>query len=526
MRRCRLLCCLIVVVLGCHGQPAAEGGVFGGTVKAVSKSAGTMTVAASSNRTETFTIGDSTPVSLDGKPARFGDLKTGMRVSVFTNANGRVLRVRALRKAATPSKSARPKKPKRPQKTAKTPLKTGGDPEPQAVPAGSNEWNQFRGPNRDNISLETGLLKSWPAGGPKLVWTARGLGEGYSGVSVSKGMIYTMGNRGDDEMVIALDIETGKEVWATRSGRAYHESRGNGPRSTPTIDGKLVYSLGANGDLCCLAASDGSVKWRKNILTEFGGRNNPWGICESVLIDGGKLICTPGGRGATVVALNKTDGKLLWKAAVPGNPSSGYASPIVADPGGLRQYVVFTARGVIGVRAEDGRYLWGNSASSNGTANCSTPLYYEGYVFSASNYGQGGALLRLLTRGRLTTAKQVYHTRDMKNHHGGMVILDGYLYGSNGGILTCLQLVNGRVKWRQRTGKGSLTYADGRIYFRSESGPVTLLEATADGYREHGKFRQPDRSRKPSWPHPVVADGKLFLRDMDVLLCYDVKAGE
>lgn len=243
-----------------------------------------------------------------------------------------------------------------------------------------------------------------------------------------------------------------------------------------------------------------------------------------MLIDGEKLICTPGGRGATVVALNKNTGKAIWKSAVPGNPRPGYASPIVAVIGGVRQYVVFTGRGIVGIRAADGRSMWSSNASANGIANCATPLLHKNFVFSASNYGKGGALLRLSSRGKTTTARQVYRTRNMKNHHGGMVIVDGHLYGSNGGILTCLDVVTGKVKWRQRTGKGSVTYADGHIYFRSERGPMILLEADPGEYNEKGRFRQPNRSNKPSWSHPVVADGKLFLRDMDVLLCYDLKS--
>lgn len=386
------------------------------------------------------------------------------------------------------------------------------------------EWNQFRGPDRDNVSTETGLLKTWPAEGPKLLWKSTAVGEGYSTVSLSHGMVYTMGNRGDDEMIVALDAKTGKQKWATRNGEAYFQGRGNGPRGTPTIDGDLLFALGGSGNLSCLGAGDGKVKWQLNILKEFSARNISWGISESVLIDGDKLICTPGGREATVVALNKKTGKTIWEAAVERSPRAGYASPIVAVIGSVRQYVVFHSRGVAGVRATDGKVMWNDGSSANGVANCATPLLFKNYVFSASNYGKGGTLLKLSSTGKTTAAEQVYHTRDMKNHHGGMVIVDGNLYGSNSGILTCLDVLTGNVKWRKRgLGKGSITCADGRLYYRSERGPMYLLEATPTGYSEKGQFRQPNRSRKPAWPHPVVADGKLFLRDMGVLLCYDLK---
>ncbi|HUG94127.1 MAG TPA: PQQ-binding-like beta-propeller repeat protein, partial [Planctomycetaceae bacterium] len=227
--------------------------------------------------------------------------------------------------------------------------------------------------------------------------------------------------------------------------------------------------------------------------------------------------------GATVVALNKANGRPLWRSQVPGNPQASYASPIVIEAAGVRQYALFTSRATIGVRANDGRFLWSDEAAANGTANCSTPVFHQGHVFSASGYGTGGALLKLTAGRGGVSAERVYKTNEMKNHHGGMVVVDGYLYGSNEAILTCLELLTGNVKWRERSvGKGSVTSADGMIYLRSESGPVALVEATPDGYRENGRFDQPQRSGASAWPHPVVAAGRLFLRDQDLLLCYDV----
>ncbi len=387
------------------------------------------------------------------------------------------------------------------------------------------DWPQFNGIQRDNKSSETGLLKEWPKEGPPLVWMAKGVGVGYSTVAVVDGVVYTMGNKGESEAIIALDLGTGEKIWSTPFAPASQLSAGNGPRSTPTVNNGLVFGLGGNGDLACLEAATGKLRWQKNILREFEGGVPGWGICESVLIDGDKLICTPGGTKGTLVALNPSTGDLLWKSVAPEKDGAGYASPLAAEIGGVRQYVQFTSRGTLGVRADDGEFLWRENSAANGTANCSSPLVDGDLVFCASGYGNGGALVKLASSSSKTTAKLVYKTKEMKSHHGDMVIVDGLLFGSDEAILTCLELGTGKIKWQNRSvGKGSVTFADGRIYLRSESGPIALVEATGEAYREHGKFEQPHRSGSSAWPHPVVAAGKLFLRDQDVLLCYDVKA--
>lgn len=390
----------------------------------------------------------------------------------------------------------------------------------------SGDWNQFRGPNRDNLSPERGLLASWPDQGPRQVWTARGIGEAYSAVSISNVRVYTMGNIGQEEKVICLDLESGREIWTASNGPAYREGQGNGPRGTPSVVDGRVYSLGANGDLSCLDAQTGQQQWRKNILREFGGSNITWGISESVLVDGDKVICTPGGQRATMVALNRMTGNVIWTASVPTSPKAAYASPIAIEVGGVRQYVNYTHGGVVGVRASDGQVMWGQRDSANGTANCSTPVFHDGSIFTASGYDTGGSLFRLQSRGGQTVSQVAYSTKEMKNHHGGMVVVDGYLYGSSDpGILKCIELRSNRVVWQNRSvGKGAVSYADGHLYVRSERGPVALVEATPSGYQEKGRFDQPQRSGRPSWSHPVIADGKLFLRDMDTLLAYDIRA--
>jgi len=385
-------------------------------------------------------------------------------------------------------------------------------------------WTQFRGPDRQNRSSDTGLLTSWPEEGPKLLWTARGLGDGFSTISIADGVIYTMGNHEGSEQILALNADSGEIQWRVDIGEAYQQGRGDGPRGTPTIDGGFLYGLGGSGNLACVDRQTHKVVWKKNILDEFGGENIKWGISESVLIDGDRLICTPGGSDATIVALDKRSGDVIWKTVLEGEDQAGYASPVITTVNGVRQYVQFTSRGTIGVRAEDGKFLWRNNRSANQVANCSSALISGNYVFTASGYGTGGALLKLNPTDEGIEAEFMYHTSDLKNHHGGMVLVDGYVYGSNYGVWTCLELATGDVKWKKRIlEKGAVTYADGHLYLRGEKGTVVLAEANPEEYVEKGRFEQPERSDYNAWPHPVVTGGRLYLRDMDVLLCYDVR---
>lgn len=385
-------------------------------------------------------------------------------------------------------------------------------------------WPQYGGPNRDNISPETGLMPMWPEGGPRLLWTARDLGEGYSSVSLADGKILTMGGIGDNEFIICLDEADGSELWRVRNGSNRGDGMGGGPRATPTIVEDRFYALGANGDMGCYALEDGEMFWGGNILQRFNANNIAWGISESILVDGNNVVFTPGGNGSTMVCVDRVSGEIRWNAAVPGNPAAGYSSAIVAEVGGVRQYVNFTHTSVVGVRADNGEFLWSNEASANGTANCSSPIFHDNMVFSASGYGTGGACVRLSASGRSVSAEQLYHTRDMKSHHGGMVEIDGYIYGTDEGVLKCLEMATGEVMWQDRSvGKGAVVYADGKIILRSEGGDVAMFEATPEEYRELGRFSQPERSERPAWPHPVIAGGRLYLRDWDKLLCFDLR---
>jgi outer membrane protein assembly factor BamB len=396
-----------------------------------------------------------------------------------------------------------------------------------APPAKPFDWPQWQGPDRTALSKETGLLKSWPPGGPPLAWKVEGLGGGFSTPSVAAGRVFGMSYRGNDEVVWALDEATGRPLWTTRIATPKKVGHGSGSRSTPTVDGELLYAVGVSGDLVCLEASTGKVRWQKNMPKEYGGRMmSGWGYSESPLIDGDKVIATPGGKAATLVALDKKTGDLIWKASVPEGDGAGYSSVIAADVHGQRQYIQFLGRGVVGVAADDGRYLWRYDRPANRTANISTPVYHDGAVFAASAYSTGGGLVRLTRDGDGVQAEEVYFNKRMQNHHGGMVLVDGYLYGTGSNALICQEYKTGKVMWEAREpGKGSICYADGRLYCRNEGGKGTLflVEANPQRYVEHGRFDQPHRSSLNAWPHPIVANGKLYVRDQDVLLCYDVK---
>ncbi len=393
----------------------------------------------------------------------------------------------------------------------------------------ADDWPAWRGARRDAISRETGLMKQWPEGGPKLLWKTELLGAGYSGPAVVGNVLYTMGNRDGREWVLALDVDrSGQQLWALPIGPVEYDGFNPGPRATPGIDGERLYAMGASGTLVCIDLRTRKIVWSKSVVKDFGGIIQKWGCSESVLIDGERLIWTPGGKRATIAALDKMSGRTVWTSPI--GDQATYSSIIRATIDGVKQYVQFTGDGVVGVRAEDGKFLWRYDAPSYpkyGGINISTCIAFGNTVFAAVGYGIGGGLVQIKRDGQTFTADEVYFTKDMKNHHGGMILLDGYLYGSNDpGILTCMEYSTGKVIWRnRRPGKCSLLYADGRLYCRDENGPLSLVEATPEGFRLHGQFDQPDRSDQKAWPHLVVANGRMYVRDQGLLLCYDVRAG-
>jgi outer membrane protein assembly factor BamB len=542
------------------------------------------------------------------------------------------------------------------------------------------DWPQWQGTDRTAHSKETGLLKEWPKDGPPLAWKVKGLGGGDSTPSVAAGRIYGMSHRGADEIVWALSEKDGKEIWAVKIAPAQPQNwpqSKEGPSATPTVDGDRLYVMGLAGNVACLQVADGKVVWQRSMVADFKGRAPMWSFRESPLVDGDKLIVTPGAEDATMVALNKRTGETIWKSVVPDRVSGGqsqnrgfgggnrpnaiqtvpvlsaldkdqnkeisadelsgaptvlltldknkdgklsedeispgggsgdsqgaqrrrrgpgmmrmnkalsaldadenntideaeikgavaalkkldansdgkltddeagnksmsppntgaaYSSAIAIDFGGQRQYVQLLAMTVAGVSAADGKLLWRYDKPANSMRiNISTPIYYDGHVFAATAYGAGGGLAKLVKKenGEFA-AEEVWFSKSMENHHGGIILHDGALFGANGGngggYMACLDFKTGEVLWNERDSdkrrvtKGSVAFADGRIYYRTEEGPIVLIEPSRKEYLERGRFTQPDRTDKPAWAHPVVANGKFYIRDQDTLFCYDVKA--
>ncbi len=379
------------------------------------------------------------------------------------------------------------------------------------------DWPQWRGPHRDGISAETGRLDSWPKGGPPLLWKTQGLGEGYASSAIADGRLFIQGQQGDEEFVLALDANTGKQLWRSHTGIPFKESRGYGPRGTPTVDGDRVYALAADGMLVCLDAATGKRIWGYNVVDHFHGHVPHWGISESPLVEGDRIIVTPGGSGAAVVALDKTNGKVLWQSQSDG---AAYSSPMAFDAGGTRQLAVFTADAALGLDFATGKLLWRYERVANGTANIATPIVHDGEIFVSSDYGTGCVLLKVAAGGN---ASEVYFNRDMRNHYSTSVLVGDYLYGFSSSILTAMKFETGEVAWRDRSvGKGSLIYAEKHLYVLGEDGIVALVDATPSGYHEISRFEIP-KGGFPTWSQPVIANGKLYLREQDNLSCYNIK---
>jgi outer membrane protein assembly factor BamB len=408
--------------------------------------------------------------------------------------------------------------------------------------ADAADWPQWRGAARDGRSAETGLLLEWPADGPPLLWRSDGFGGGFSSLAVAGGRIYTMGDIGDDQFVIAAKQDGGEILWKRRVGPAWTDTYG-GSRSTPTVDGDRVYAIGTEGDLVCLSAESGKEIWRRALTEDFdgrmmeaGGRYN-WKFSESPLVVDGLVVVTPGIPSAALVGLDKKTGEEIWRAAVPdlgdnGLDGAGYASAVISEAAGVRQVVQLLGRGLVGVEASSGRFLWGYNRIANHVANIPTPIVTGDYVFASTGYGAGAVLLRLRAKGEGVVAEEVYFVgpETLQNHHGGLVLHEGHVYagtGLNKGFPVSLELKTGALAWGpiRNDGRNSaaVSYADGHLYLRYQNGLMVLVEATHEAYRERGSFMIPD-VKKESWSHPVIAHGMLFLREQDHLLCYDLRA--
>lgn len=404
-----------------------------------------------------------------------------------------------------------------------------------AVTPESN-WPSFRGPQRTATSPDTGLLSSWPTEGPRLVWETAGAGRGYSSMAIVDQRIYTLGDApstadDEDEYLLCFDQATGRQLWKAKAGPSWTKGKPNwhSARSTPTIDGDRIYALTPHGELICWDTS-GKELWRKDLAKDFEGKKaDNWGYSESVLIDGDRLVCTPGGEKNTQVALNKKSGELLWTAARPGDRGAGHASIVIATIGGTRVYVQTTGSGAMGVRADDGKLLWTYDIDQT-TAVAPTPILRDDLVFFAAGYGRGGALLRQISgkQGEVTVEEVYPIKRELANKHGGIVLVGNYLYGDSDdkGIPFCADLMTGEIQWKTRgLGRDSacIAVADGHLYIRYADGTMTLVKATPDALEEVGNFKVPGSGDRPSWSHPVIVDGKLFLREGDAILCYSLR---
>lgn len=402
-----------------------------------------------------------------------------------------------------------------------------------AVPSRADDWPQWRGPQRTGISRETGLLKEWPKEGPKLVWQIKDLGSGFGAPAVANGTIYVMSNSGlDNEYVQAIRATDGKKLWMVTIGKVgnpMQQPSYPGARSMPTVDGDALYVLSSDGELACVERANGSIRWKKSLRAEFGGQPGIWAYSESPLVDGDMVVCTPGGPTATLVALNKRTGDVVWKSAVPGGDQAGYASIVSATVGGTRQYVQFVQNGVVGVDAKTGKFLWRYDATGKTPANIPTPVVHESSVYSAAGMS-GGGLVLVSNRGGSFQPEQKYFSKKLPNAIGGSVKLGDNLYGASSATLMCVDFATGAVKWDERSvGPASALLADGCLYLHGENGEVALVEATPEGYKEKGRFTppdQPDRNRTRAWAYPALANGRLYVRDLNCLWCYDVKAAK
>ena len=402
--------------------------------------------------------------------------------------------------------------------------------------AAEPDWPQFRGPNRDGHSPDRGLLKQWPADGPPLAWKAEGVGTGYSSVAVVGDKVLTMGDAAGGSHVFAVGRTDGKPVWQTRVGRAGEGGGYPGSRSTPTVAGDKVYALGPHGDLACLNLADGKLVWQVSLPQDFQGSGGGWQYSESVLVDGDKVVCTPGGPVATMLALDKNSGKVVWKGVTPDGEPAGYSSIVVSTAGGKRQYVTLTSKAVVSFGVDGGKLLWTYGKSGerfeDNTANIPMVVLTTdpNCLFATAGYNRGGGLVCLQAAGGSLRPREKYWSEKLRNKLGGVIRVGDHLYGDEdaSGNIWCAEAKTGKVLWTRKdrsegAGSASMCYADGMLYVRFDNGYVSLVAATPKAYKAVSTFRVPN-GRGQCWAYPAVIGGRLYLREKDVIWCYDVKA--
>lgn len=412
-------------------------------------------------------------------------------------------------------------------------LVLGGLASAVAVPA--VDWAQWRGPNQDGVSPEKGLLQEWPAGGPKLVWDVTGIGNGYSSVSTAGDFIVTAGEVAGQSSVICLNAKDGKQVWAEPIGKTGTPGCCNagGPRTTPTVDtaSNLVFAISQYGEVAALNFKDGKEVWKKDLIRDFGGQLPEWGFSSAPVIDGNNVMLTAGSAQGTVVALDKKTGKTVWQTS-DFTDGAHYSSLVIATIDGVKQYIQLTDKSLVGINPANGKLLW-RAERPGKTAVIPNPVVFGNLIYVTSGYGVGCNCFEVKKEGDKFTATELWNNKAMVNHHGGVVRIGPNVYGhSDSKGWTCQDIKTGNVVWQDKSqwtdrgaGKGAVTYADNRLIIRTEDkGTLALIEASPTGYKEHGRFEQPNRSKEKAWAHPVVSNGKLYIRDEDHLLCYDISA--
>ena len=401
---------------------------------------------------------------------------------------------------------------------------------------GAGSWPTFRGAERTGVSPDKGLLTEWPEGGPKLLWKAVGAGRGYASPAIADGRIYTLGDapstaEDQDEYLICFNQADGKQLWKTKTGEPWKSGKPDwqSSRSTPTVDGDRVYVITPHGSLICCNTS-GKELWRHDLIKDFEGKKDDgWGYSESVLVDGDNVVCTPGGPTNTMLALDKRTGEKRWSTPRPEDRGAGHSSIVVANIGGTRVYVQATGSGAMGVRASDGKLLWTFDIDKT-TAVIPTPIVRDDLVFFVAGYSRGGALLKQVPAEDGDVKMEVVYPlkADLSNKHGGVVLVGDYLYGDSEdrGIVWCADLLTGKVQWKSRgAGKNSASVvaADDHIYVHYADGTMTLVKASPTAFEEVSHFEIPGTGERPSWAHPVILDGKLYLREGDEILCYELR---
>ncbi|MDB4561330.1 PQQ-like beta-propeller repeat protein [bacterium] len=392
--------------------------------------------------------------------------------------------------------------------------------------AGAENWPAWRGPDRSDVSKETGLLATWPEQGPELVWLSKKSGVGYAGFAVVDENVYTMGAYKNDERLICLDAATGDVRWRMVMTESVLENGwGDGPRGTPTVDGEFIYAMAGDGTVVCAKAATGDLVWKIN-MQDLGGKVPNWGYTESVLVDGDRVVFTPGGADGALVAVNKLTGEKIWQSK-DFTDSADYSSVIVAEHDGVRQYIQLTQKTLVGIAADDGRVLWTYPWPGR-IAVVPTPIFRDGKVYIACGYGVGCGLVKITK----DSAEEVYENKIMKNHHGGVILVGDHLYGYSDGLgWVCQDFETGEQVWAEKNalGKGAIACADGMLYCVDEgSGEVVLIEASPQGWNEKGRFKLDPQSefRSPRgkiWTHPTIANGKLYLRDQEIVYCFNIK---